>query len=75
MPIPNKFWMVAESNYDTTYYYCGYYENCKPVFNMAIVEALHIATFESAKSLYDLFSKIFPCKIWLVENNKVTQVL
>ncbi|SFA58517.1 hypothetical protein SAMN04488511_11983 [Pedobacter suwonensis] len=58
-----KFWMIAENNHDSTYYYCGYYEKCKPVFNLAIAEALQIATFESAKNIYDIFNEIFPCEM------------
>jgi len=75
MPTLEKFWMLAQSNQETTHYYCGYYEKCKPVFNMAIADALHIADFKSVESIYDNFNTIFPCEIWLVENNKVSKVL
>ncbi|RQO65120.1 hypothetical protein DBR40_24010 [Pedobacter sp. KBW01] len=73
--LSEKFWIIGESNSDTTYYYKGYYEKGRPVFSMAIIESLHIAWFENAKELFNFLNKKFPCEIWLVENNNVTKVL
>ena len=70
-----KYWLVAESNSDQTYYYRGFYENCKPVFSMAIADAVHIASLEKAKDLHRVLNAIIPCEVWLVDQNDVTKIL
>lgn len=70
-----RYWLVAESNSNQTHYYSGYYESGKPVFSMAIADAVHIASQDNAKYLYQVLNKILPCEIWLVDQHDVSKVL
>lgn|GEM_PF-2385470 len=67
--------MVGESNADFTHYYGGYFEGGKPVFMMAIADAIHLVSLENAKQLLDVLNKILPCEIWMVDGHSVTEVL
>lgn len=69
-----KFWLISENTTDDTYYYMGYYESGIPVFSLAIADAVHIASFVSAKGLYEILNRIIPCEIILVENNTISKV-
>ncbi|CAM4212289.1 hypothetical protein SAMN06265348_10635 [Pedobacter westerhofensis] len=46
--------MVGESNSDYNHYYGGFYEEVKPVFMMAIADAVHIVSLEMQGS-YSLY--------------------
>lgn len=67
--------MVAESNSDYTHYYGGFYEEGKPVFMMAIADAVHMVSLENARQLFAVLNKILPCEIWKVDGHSVTKVL
>ncbi|MDQ8005271.1 MAG: hypothetical protein REI64_10760 [Pedobacter sp.] len=71
----DKFYLVAESNSEQTYYYSGFFEKGKPVFMLAIAEAVHIYSYQNAKQLFQELNKLLPCQIWKVENNGVERVL
>lgn len=47
--LEDKYYLVAESNSGQHTTNGGYYENGKPVFMMAIADAIHIASFSNAK--------------------------
>ncbi|WP_214072376.1 hypothetical protein [Mucilaginibacter sp. dw_454] len=69
-----KYWIIQECSTGIYYYYCGYYETGKPVFNMAIADALHIASLDNAKMIYKILNPIVPCDILVVEKNLITKV-
>jgi hypothetical protein len=68
------YWLIRECTSGDSYYYCGYYEVGKPVFNMAIADALHIASFDNAQMIYNVLNQIIPCDILVVEKHSVTKV-
>jgi len=69
-----KYWMVGESNSDFTHYYGGFYKDGKPVFTMAIADALHIVSLENARQLFAVLNTILPCEIWMVDGHSVTKI-
>jgi hypothetical protein len=49
-----KYWLISENVTDNSYYEASYFEAGIPVFNLVIAEAVYIASFASAKALYDV---------------------
>jgi len=68
------YWLIHESTSGDSYYYCGYYEAGNPVFNMAIADAVHIASLENAKMIFKVLNRIIPCDILVVEKHSLTKV-
>jgi hypothetical protein len=69
-----KYWLVSELTSGEYYHYTGYYKTGKPVFTIAIADAVQIASFQSAKTIYNILSAILPCEIWLYEHQNRTKV-
>jgi hypothetical protein len=66
--IEEKYWLIRETEADDDYYYSGYYETGKPVFCVAIADAVAIASFSSARTIFDVLNKIVSCEILLVSS-------
>ncbi len=72
--VAEKYWLVSEVSSGEYYHYTGYFESGKPVFTIAIADAVQIASYLSAKNIFDILNKILPCEIWLSENGNWTKV-
>jgi len=73
MPV-KKYWLISEKTVGDYYHYSGYYKRGKPLFTIAIADAIHIASFENAKTIFEVLNKIVPCEVLLVKNHTVTRV-
>lgn len=58
-----KYWLVSEVTSGDTYQFAGYYDLVKPGFNIIVADWVQIASFESAKTLYDVLTLTVPCEI------------
>jgi hypothetical protein len=72
--IGEKYWLVSEVTSGEYYHYTGYFESGKPVFTIAIADAVQIASYLSAKNIFDNLRKILPCEIYLSEDGNWIKV-
>jgi hypothetical protein len=66
----HEYFLISEEGTDELYFYMGYYEDGLPCFNMAIADAVHIASFDNAKQIHEKLNTILPCKIMKVCEGK-----
>ncbi|MGF7078107.1 hypothetical protein [Mucilaginibacter sp. UYCu711] len=72
--VGEQYWLIREISSEEFYHYTGYFESGKPVFTIAIADAVQIASYQSTKIIFNILKKNLHCEIWLIENGNWTKV-